>query len=374
MKSYQQCTKCVMDTSASEISFDEDGICSFCKSAEELFSKFDLSAEERDKRFNNIFSQIKSANSKYDCILGMSGGVDSSYLAYLAWKKGLNPLVVHFDNGWNSEISVSNIQKILRKTGFDYEAFVIDWPEFRDLQRSFFLASVIDIEVLTDHAIFASLYKIAKKYGIKSLLSGANYQTEHGLPPSWVWRKTDLRNIHDIHKRFGSLQLKHFPKMGSLKFRMMTKLGYGLKYYEPLNYYSYSKQKAMETLQSEFDWVYYGGKHYESVFTKFYQAYYLPTKFGVDKRKVHLSSLVRSGEMTRESALNELQEPLYSEDELRKEKRYILKKLGFSDTEFENIMKSKPVPHLEFKSDERLFNFAKKAYNFLQTKQLIKEV
>ena len=347
------CNKCIMDTSDIDLTFDSNGVCNYCLEADTELPKYQFTVKEEkynlDLLKNRLFAE---KNGQYDSIIGLSGGVDSSYVAYLAWKMGLNPLCVHFDNGWNSEIAVQNIHKIIKTTGFDLETYVIDWPEFRDLQRSFFKASVIDIEMLTDQAIFASLFKIRKNNNIKIILSGTNYATEHGLPKSWLWMKMDTRNIRAIQKRFGSLKLKSFPTMNSLSWLLMKRFNLGGIFEEPLNIINFRKNDAMEVLRKVFAWKYYGGKHYESIFTKFYQAYVLPTKFGIDKRKVHYSALIRNNEITRDTAMSEVSQPLYNSHELDQDKSYVLKKLGFSEFEFEEIMKKKPVPHDFYPTDQ----------------------
>lgn len=349
---HQICTRCVMDDTDPDLLFDSSGVCHVCVEAERKLPLYSFTEEMERSNLEQLASKIQQRkNGDYDSILGLSGGVDSSYVALLAKDIGLNPLCVHFDNGWNSDTAVKNIRKIIDVTGFDLYTYVIDWPEFRDLQRAFFKASVLDIEVLTDHAIFAALFKIRKKHGIKTVLSGTNYTTEHGMPPSWLWNKMDVRNIKAIQRRFGDMTIKSFPTMNTLSWLLMRKLQIGGIFEEPLNVVNYRKSEAMDRLKSRFDWQYYGGKHYESTFTKFYQAYVLPTKFGIDKRKVHLSALIRNGEIAREEAVKELAEPLYKPKELHEDKRFILKKLGFSEAEFDAIMSEAPVPHDFYPSD-----------------------
>lgn len=351
----QVCTCCLMDTTDPDISFDDLGVCNFCREAKRKLPKFHFTQDQEMLNLKKLTATIKGRQKgEYDSIIGLSGGVDSSYVAYLAMKMGLNPLCVHFDNGWNSDIAVKNIRKIIDITGFDLYTYVIDWPEFRDLQRSFFKAGVIDIEMLTDHAIFASLFKLNKKFKISTVLSGTNYVTEQGMPRTWVWPKMDLRNIKAIHKRFGEIKLKSFPTMPTLFWGLMRQFNYGGIYEEPLNQINYRKCDAIDTLSNVFDWQYYGGKHYESVFTRFYQAYVLPTKFGVDKRKVHYSDLLRNGEMTRQDVIAELAKPLYELQDLNRDKTFVLKKLGFSEEEFEKIMCEKPVPHDFYPTDQTI--------------------
>ena len=349
----QVCTRCVMDTTDQDIQFDSDGVCNYCHDAEEKLPNYRFSVEQEEENLKNLKAKLKDQQKgEYDSILGLSGGVDSSYVAYLAMKMGLNPLCVHFDNGWNSDIAVKNIRNIIDVTGFDLYTYVIDWPEFRDLQRAFFKAGVIDIEILTDHAIFASLFKLRRKHKISSVLSGTNYATEHGMPHSWSWQKMDLRNIKAIQKRFGDMELKSFPTMSSFFWVLMRQFGIGGTFEEPLNNVNYKKVDAMQTLSVVFDWKYYGGKHYESVFTKFYQAYVLPMKFGVNKRKVHYSDLIRNGEITREEVIAELEKLLYDPQEFERDKTFVLKKLGIPEEEFDLIMAEKPISHDFYPTDQ----------------------
>lgn len=358
---YQQCTVCVMDTSDKDIVFNNDGVCNYCTEATTNLPKYKFSFEQERANLDQLKQQILSdKRGKYDSVVGLSGGVDSSYVAYLAKKMGLNPLCVHFDNGWNSELAVSNIKKIVDKCGFDLETYVIDWPEFKDLQRSFFKAGVIDIEMLSDHAIMATMFKLRKKHNLKYILSGSNYVTEHGMPNSWVWRKQDLINIKGIQKEFGTKRIKNFPTLNSIQFQISKKLGLGGVYIEFLNNINYNKEEAMKVLEKEFGWQYYGGKHYESVFTKFYQAYYLPEKFGFDKRKVHLSAQIRNGEIDRSYALAELSKPIYPEADLRNDLEYVLKKLSFNKEEFKNIMEQQGKSHLDYPTDEWIFELYRK--------------
>jgi N-acetyl sugar amidotransferase len=358
-KDYQICSLSVMDNIAdSTIQFDENGVSQYWHEAQKKMERIRLTEEQSQQKINTMLSEIKmlKGNSEYDCLIGVSGGVDSSYLAYLVHEWKLKPLVVHFDNGWNSELSVANIHNIVSILGFELFTYVIDWGEFRDLQRSFFKASVIDVELLTDHAISAAMFRIAKEHNIKVILNGSNVATETFMPSEWAWIKLDLANIKHIHKSYGEGVLKTFPMM-SLSKRMVYELSPigRLKYYTPLDYINYRKNDAMKVLESKLKWKYYGGKHYESAFTKFYQAYYLPEKFKVDKRKPHLSCLIINNEITRDEALQELQKPLYNPVELEQEKAYVLKKLGFSEKQWDEIMRTPVVPHTAFNSEIKLF-------------------
>jgi N-acetyl sugar amidotransferase len=356
-----------MDTTDADIRFDENGVCNHCHDYERVAKRKLFSEAEARLKLNQIVDKIKNdgQGKEYDCIIGLSGGVDSSYLALQAKKMGLRPLAIHFDNGWNSELSVKNIENIVKTLGFDLYTYVIDWEEFRDLQVSFFKASVIDIEVLTDNAIFASLYKIARERNIHYLLNGQNIVTEAVMPKSWVHMKSDLKNIRAIQKRFGSKKIKSFPTISPWKMLYYQVTGV-LKPVCLLDYLPYNKTESMKTLEDELGWRYYGGKHYESIFTKFYQAYVLPVKFNVDKRKAHLSSLICSGQMTREEALTIMEEQLYPTDELRRDREYVIKKLGLSEGEFEQIMKLPVRSHLDYPSSAPLYAALERTYRKLK--------
>lgn len=346
------CKQCVMDETDPNLVLDGDGICNHCHDADAVKDNF-IWASNDFTRLDAIMGSVKEASGRYDCLIGLSGGVDSSYVALLAKRYGLNPLCLHFDNGWNSVIAVKNIKKIIDLTGWDYHTLVINWPEFKSLQRAYLKAGVIDIEVCTDHAIFASMLDIAKEEGIKNVLSGTNFATEHGMPIAWTWHKLDRVNLKAINNKFGDRLLKEYPNTNTLKWLLIRKLGLGLKFLEPLNAIHFNKNQAINELKAEFGWESYGGKHHESVFTKFYQNYILPKKFNVDKRKVHLSALIRNEQICRSEALEVLNQPLYDKDELERDKIYVIKKLGFSVSEFDALMDSKPVSHDAYPSDRR---------------------
>jgi N-acetyl sugar amidotransferase len=354
IQTYQVCTRCVMDVSAPDIEFDEAGVCNYCKSHDHKAKLAPFSHPGASAALDVQLERIRShQRGDYDSIVGLSGGVDSSYVAYEAVKRGLKPLAVHFDNGWNSELAVKNIEQIVKRLGLDLLTFVIDWEEFRDIQRSFFKAHVIDIEMVTDHAIFAAMYRIAHQHKIRYILSGTNAQTESIMPPAWQHFKFDLRNLKAIHRRHGTLPIKRYPTL-SVWGMAWNHYVWGAKSVSLLNYLPYRKDNAMRTLQTELGWQYYGGKHYESVFTKFYQAHILPTKFGVDKRRIHLSDLIMNGEIRRDEAVRELEQPLYEPNQLEQDRSYVCKKLGFSEAEFAAYLKAPPVSHYDYPSYARL--------------------
>lgn len=353
------CRRCVMDTSDPGISFDSQGVCSHCQQYDLFASKWNLTEKIEKNALKVTFDEIKTVGRKqeYDCVMGLSGGVDSSYVALLAKEHGLRPLCIHLDNGWNSEIAVRNIHQVVKTCGFDLYTHVLDWEEFRDLQVSFFKAGVIDLELLTDHAIFGVILDLAKKHKIRRILSGANFSTEHIMPASWVYRKSDLTNILDIHRNFGTVKLKTFPQVSTLEhvWGMYVR---GYKVVKPLNLIDFKKDEAKKKLVEVFGWKDYGGKHYESIFTKFYQAHILPTKFKVDKRKAHLSSLICSRQITRDEAIKELSRPLYDHSQdLRNDFEYVCKKLGFTQAWMEDYLAKPGHRHQEYATDEKIFRF-----------------
>jgi N-acetyl sugar amidotransferase len=364
---YKMCSHCILDTNDDpDITFDENGVCNYCNQYKKLVETLPK-GKEKEIALQKIISEIKSnqKNSKYDVILGVSGGVDSSYLAYLCHKFELRPLIVHFDNGWNSELSVQNIYKIINKFNFDLYTYVVDWEEFKDLQLAFLKASVIDIEATTDHAILATLYHTAKKYKIKYVLSGFNYVGESIMIKKWRWNKYDWLNIKSIHKQYGKLKIKTFPHL-SFWSKLYYHLIYKIKIIQLLNYIDYNPIESKKILMKELDWKDYGGKHCESIFTCFYQHYILPKKFSVDKRKIHLSNLICSGLISREEALKKLETEKMNIENASAEKEYVLKKLGLSEEEFETIMRTPPRSHSEFDSDEKYYEIYFKVIKLLK--------
>jgi N-acetyl sugar amidotransferase len=352
------CKRCIMDSiNDPDILINDDGVCNHCITFDFEFNKLPKGIN-KEKELESIIKKIKlkGVGRKYDCLLGVSGGVDSSYLAYLCSIYGLRPLIIHFDNGWNSELSVLNIQNLLDKLGFDFETLVINWDEFKDLQLSYFKAGVVDLEFPTDHAILASMFKIAKKHNIKFVLSGHNVVTEGTyLPKSWVHSKLDYLNLKDIHKQYGSIKLKTYPYLSFIK-RLYNFYNSQFEYIQLLNFVDYNKFEVKKKLISELSWKDYGGKHFESIFTRFYQGYILPNKFNIDKRVFHYSCLVQSEQITREQAIKLLQEPIYDINLLESDKKYVLKKLNFNEATFEDYMRAPIRKHNEFKSEQKYWN------------------
>jgi len=353
---YRQCSLTVMDNIADEdIKFDEKGICNYYYDYKEVEKAGLFTGEAGVEKLTNLVAQIKEEGKgkQYDCLIGLSGGVDSTYVAWLVKSKGLRPLAVHLDNGWNSELAVKNIENIITKLGIDLYTLVINWQEFKDIQLSYLKASVVDIEVVSDHAIFATMYKLAKEKGIGYIISGTNIVTEQIMPSSWLYKKMDFANLKDIHSKYGSVKLKTYPSFDFKKFVYYSSV-LRLVPVSILNYVPYNKKSIKEFITKELNWRDYGGKHYESVFTKFYQAYILPEKFKIDKRKAHLSTLICAGQIGKEEALAELEKPLYEPKELEADKEYVLKKFGLTKEEFDAIMKLPARKHQDFKTDSHL--------------------
>lgn len=347
------CKRCIMDDQNDpDLVLDENGICNHCHNFDKEYNKIPKGNAAKT-HFENTILEIKSAGSenKYDCIIGLSGGVDSTYLCYLAKLNGLRPLLVHCDNGWNTELSVKNIENICKHTGFDLYTLVLDWEEIKDIQLSFFKAGVVDIELPYDYALITTAYKAAEKYNIKYILTGHNIITEGTyLPKAWRHAKSDFTNIRAIHKKFGHKKFTTFPRYSFAKQRLLNRR---LKYLQLLNYTTYDKENVKSIIMKEFEWRDYGGKHYENVFTRFYQGYILKEKFGFDKRQFHLSVLVQSGLLTREQALDEFKKPGYDPEVLERDKDFVIKKLGFTEASFEAYMQAPIHHHNEFETEQK---------------------
>ncbi len=355
---YRQCTITVMDNIADpDIRFDENGVCNYYHEYRAAEKKQLLTGTAGKEATEKLVAGIKKngQGKQYDCLIGLSGGIDSSYVAWLVKQYGLRPLAVHLDNGWNSALAVENIERITSRLGIDLYTLVVNWEEFRDIQLAYLQASVVDIEVVSDHAIFSTLYKLAKEKKIGYIISGTNLVTEYIMPPSWLYRKMDYANLKDIHGRYGKKPLKTYPTFNFRKHVYYSAI-LKLRPVSVLNYLDYNKEAAKTLLQQELGWRDYGGKHYESVFTKFFQAYILPEKFHIDKRKAHLSTLICSGQLTRQQAVEKLEKPLLTETEKEQDKNYVLKKLGLTEAAFSAIMQLPVKPHTAFKTDTHLHN------------------
>lgn len=362
-REYQQCVRCVMDTTDPEIKFDENGICNHCtdflKKRKDVRAMKKLGAEYLPELIEKIKKSGK--NKKYDALLGISGGSDSCYAGYLLKKLGIRTLLVHMDNGWNSDDATLNIKNIAKKLGFDYQSYVLDWEEFKDIQLAFLKASVVEAETPTDVAIQGALHRIAASNGIKYIISGGNLATEGILPKVWHYNARDTKYFNYIQKTFGTKAAQKFPNFG-YQAEMYYKLVKGIKIIYLLNYVDYNKAEAMKILQEELGWKNYGGKHHESRFTKFVQSYLLPKKFDLDYRKATLSSQICSGATTREQAIEALKEPIYNEADMEREKEYIAKKLGISKEELNKLIELPGNYYYEYPNNEKRLNFIYKIY------------
>ena len=368
MRLYQQCTRCVMDTSDTEIQFNAAGVCNHCLSFDEVTSKHWYPNEEGAKMLAGMVEQIRTAgkNNEYDCILGLSGGLDSSYLAIKAKDWGLRPLVVHVDAGWNSELAVANIEKIVKYCNYDLHTHVVNWEEMRDLQLAYLKSGVANQDVPQDHVFFASLYHFATSNNIRYILSGGNLATEAIFPSSWHGSAMDSINLKDIHIKFGERKLKTYNTINFFDYYIRYPFLYKMRTIRPLNYLPYDKEQALVELERLVGYKSYERKHGESLFTKLFQNYYLPEKFGYDKRRPHLSSLIASKQITREVALEKLAEPLYDPRELEIDIAYFCKKLRITRQEFDDFMTNPSHHHTDFKTWDAHYRILKKIQQFVE--------
>jgi N-acetyl sugar amidotransferase len=361
------CVHCVMDTTDPEISFDESGRCCHCRQAESLLkmAPYALPPEEKEACRRALVDRIRRTGrgKNYDCVIGVSGGVDSTYVAHLLKDAGLRALAVHLDNGWNSKLAVTNIENVLKRMGIELFTHVIEWNEFKDLQLAFLKASTPDSEIPTDHAIFSLLYKTAARERVSFILGGTNLATESILPRRWSFGHADWRYIKGVHARFGKVPLRTFPHRTMLEDFYLRKVR-SIRWVNYLDYHRYVQEDARRALQRDAGWESYGGKHCESIYTRFYQRHILPAKFGFDKRKAHLSSLIVSGQMTRAQALEELKAPLYDPAELKEDLAYFINKLDLTEAQYREIMALPLRRFDDYPSYERdaPFRWALKAY------------
>lgn len=366
---YQICVRCIMDTSDPEISFDETGRCNHCSRVYEQFIGKRWFPRDGRERLNAIVEQIRKdgQGEEYDCVIGLSGGVDSSYLAYVVVKEfGLRPLAIHVDAGWNSEIAVHNIEQIVRKLDIDLYTEVVDWEEVQDLQRAYFRAGVANQDVPQDHVFFAVLYELTVKNKIGYFLTGGNFATESILPSAWGYNASDATNLNAIHKAYGERPLRTYKRMSFFRNYFLYPYVHKLKRIRPLDYLPYERDAAIAFIEKELGWKNYGDKHHESRWTRWFQAHYLPTKFGFDKRRAHLSSMVVAGEITRDEALRRMEEPLYDPDELKVDEDFVIKKLNISENEFRSIMASSPHDYSEFANDQWFYRLKNRVRGILQ--------
>ncbi|WP_063672891.1 N-acetyl sugar amidotransferase [Spirosoma panaciterrae] len=360
---YRICNQCVMDTSDNYIVFDDNGVCNHCHNYDLVVTNNVIPKAQRQEKIAHLINKIKLSGkgNKYDCIAGLSGGMDSSYVIYLAKKLGLRTLIVHFDNGWDSELAIKNIENIINYTGFDYYNYIVDWEEFKDLQLSYFKASVVDVEIPTDMGIFSLIPKVAIKYNIKYIIYGTNIETETTMGTGWNYTKMDRANLEAIHRKYGTKELRTFPNYTSFD-QLLFKIK-GIKQVNILNYAETNYDEIAKVLYNEFKWKNYPVKHGESIFTKFYQSYYLPKKFGIDKRRAHLSDLINSGQKERQQALEILSKTVYSSlSEEEYEYKYVIRKLGLTEEQFTDIMERPINKHADFSTNQPVNNITDRVF------------
>lgn len=366
-RKYQRCTNCIMDTTDSKIKFNERGECDFCVDFKENILP-NWKPMEENPELQRVAKEIQRAGKgkKYDCIIGMSGGVDSSYLCYIAKEKmGLRPLAFVVDTGWNLDVAEKNIEQITKKLDIDVHKEIVNWEEMKDLQIAFFKSQVPYQDLPQDHAIFAALYNYAVKSGINYVLTGANNATEYLRPPiEWVYQN-DLTFIKDVYKRFGTRELKTFPMCGMLKYRVYYPYIKHMKRVAPLNMVPYDKTSIQKFLVEKLGWQAYEEKHYEDRFTRWYEGYYLPHKFGYDKRKCYLSNLILTGEITRDEALKELDRQPYTEELIKEDTEFIAKKLGLSVEEFNALIEGPNRTFEDYKNSFGIIQFGTKILRML---------
>ena len=373
---YQICTQCVMDTSDPNIVFDKNGICDHCHD-------FDLNVKQylhpditSKQALAKIVDKIKESckGHDFDCLLGLSGGVDSSYLLHLAVKEfGLRPLVFHVDGGWNSELAVHNINVMIDKLGLDLYTEVINWEEMKDFQLAFFKSGVPHLDIPQDHAFIATLYNFANTHNIKYILNGGNFSTECvQYPMEWFYYGTDMIQINDIRKRFGTINMKTYPFSSVLRHKIYLKYIKGVNVVKPLNYIPFIKEDALSLLEKEYGWKPYPQKHFESRFTKFYEGYWLPERFGYDTRKVQYSSLILTGQMTREEAIEKLKKPAYDPETIDDEFNYIATKLGITHDKLREYFTMPKKFYWDYKNQQNIFRLGAKVLNLIGVEKVKK--
>ena len=373
---YQVCKNCVMDTTDSKITFDEQGFCDHCIDFENDVKNKWFPNEEGKLRLKKTIAKIKKdgKNRDFDCILGMSGGVDSSYMLHLAVKElGLRPLVFHVDSGWNSEQAVKNIQLMIDKLGLDLYTEVINWEEMKDLQLSFIKSGVSHIDIPQDMAYMATLFNFANKHNIKYILNGGNISTECVRNPmEWIYYGTDMMQMKDIIQKFSTIKFKTFPFLPVLKHKLYLRYFKGLKMIRPLDNMVYNKNFATDVLEKEYGWKPYSQKHFESRFTKFYEGYWLPERFGFDTRKIQFSSLILTKQMSRDEAIEKLKISPFNKESIDEEFKFIATKLGISSGKLREYFNLPKKFYWDYKNQQSLFNIGAKILKILGVEKSIK--
>ncbi|MDB9776652.1 N-acetyl sugar amidotransferase [Alphaproteobacteria bacterium] len=363
MKNYKICSRCVMDTSDPDISFDQNQFCNNCTNCIEESKSIRPKGKERIEKLRTTIEKIKksSKGKKYDCLIGMSGGIDSSYLAYLVTELGLRPLALHMDNGWNSQEAVKNIKNVCTKLNIDYSSHVLDWKEFKDIQLSFLKSSIVEVEIPTDTAIAGTLHRMAAKHNIKFIISGGNYASEGILPKKWFYDPNDKKLFQSIQKIFGKEKIKKFPFF-DYKREIYYKFFKRIKMIYLLNLYDYDKEDAKKILEEKLNYTAPTGKHHESVYTRFMQSYIQPVKFNLDYRRATYSSLICSGFMKREEALKLLKNLPYKDDQVEKDITYVSKKFGITENDFKAIINKPAKSYKDYPNNERFLTIIYNIY------------
>ena len=366
MSEYRICSRCIMDTTSDpNLELDENGVCNYCHDYDDRFAKDSVFRNNGKEKLKELFEQVKDEckNDEYDVALGLSGGVDSSYMLYLCHEYGLRVLAIHVDAGWNSELAVQNIRKMCEKLGVDLHTVVIDWPTMKELQRAYLFSGLGNLDVPQDHCFIAATRKYCRKHHIKYLLNGFNLATEGILSHAFQQGNEDWINIKDVYRKCGRgrISLRKYPHLNFWEFYFGYPYLYPVKVIYPLRYLEdYSQKAAIELLEREFGWQYYGSKHFESRFTKFFQEVYLPRKYGWNKRRDHIASRIVGGEITREEGLEEIAEPVSTDAQIREETEYVLKKLDISEEEWEQILNAPAKTVYDYRNERRLKEILKK--------------
>lgn len=366
---YQICTNCIMDTSDTTLTFDEKGWCDYCRNFHTHILPNWHPGERGVAEISPLIEQIKREGQgrDHDCLIGISGGLDSSYVAYVAKEKfGLRPLMFHCDTGWNSDLGVSNIQKMIEGLGLDLVTEVVNWEEMKDLQRAFFLSQVSFVDTPQDLALFSAIYNFAAKNGFKYVITGGNNSTECVRESiEWTYFSTDTKHVLDIHNKFGSRPLESFPMCDILKYKFYYRYMRGVRVIKLLDYVPFIKKDAIAELNQRFGWTPYPQKHYESRFTRFYESYWTPRKFGYDKRRAYLSSEILTGQMTREEALERISKPELDEETMQQEFEYVATKLGWTVEEFRKIFEGRNKTFRDYRNNMFLITMGAKIANAL---------
>ena len=368
-RDYQICTRCVMDTTDAYITFDENGICDHCNDFDINIKPNWVTDETSEEKIIRVIEKIKfeGKNKEFDSILGLSGGVDSCYMLHLAVKKfGLRPLVFHVDGGWNTELAVHNINVMIDKLGLDLYTEVINWEEMKDFQLAFFKSGVPHLDTPQDHAFIATLYNFAQKHGIKYILNGGNFSTECvQYPMYWIYYGTDMLQINDILNKFGSIKMETFPFSSIFKHKIYLRYFKGVEVIKPLNHLPYFKNDAIQLLENEYGWRRYPQKHYESIFTRFFEGYWLPKRFGFDTRRAQFSSLILTGQMERLEALEQLKIQAFNPDTINEEFSYIATKLGITTSELQKYFDMPKKFYWDYKNQQNIFRIGARILNLL---------